>query len=94
MGRHTFIGVLIFTLIALAVALLLPGRPVEKAQHLPWQITQLENGSIRVFGIEIENTPLGEIELLLGEPAVISLFDRYRPERAVVIPPAFLEHAR
>lgn len=83
MGRHTFIGVLIFTLIVLAVALLLPGRTVEKTENLPWQITRLEGGTIRVFGIELETTPLGEIEFLLGEPAEISLFNREDGQRVV-----------
>lgn len=83
MGRHTFLLVLAFTLIALAVALLLPGRSVDKPDKLPWQIELLEGGSTRVFGIELGNTTLGEAEVLIREPAEVSLFDRGEGKRVV-----------
>ena len=41
----------------------------------------IRDGMIKVIGDAVEAA------------RVINLFDRYRPERAVVIPPAFLEHA-
>jgi len=41
----------------------------------------IKSGEIKVIGDEAEAARL------------INLFDRYRPEKAVVIPPAFLEHA-
>lgn len=83
MERHTFLGVLAFTLIALAVALLLPGRSVDKADNLPWQVEQTADGSIRVFGIELGKTTLGEAELLIHEPAEVTLFDRGDDQRVV-----------
>lgn len=83
MGRHTFWGVLLFTLIALAIALLLPGRSVDKVANLPWQIEQTAGGSIRVFGIELGHTTVGDVELLVGEPAEVSLFDRGNEQRVV-----------
>jgi len=41
----------------------------------------IEHGEIKVTGNVAEAARL------------INLFDRYRPEKTVVIPPAFLEHA-
>ena len=49
------------------------------SQNLPEDLIQ--NGEIKVIGDATEAARL------------INLFDRYRPEKAVVIPPAFLEHA-
>lgn len=83
MGRHTFLLVLAFTLIALAAALLLPERSVDKPDKLPWQIELLDGGNTRVFGIELGNTTLGEVEVLIREPAEVSLFDRGEGKRVV-----------
>ncbi len=83
MERHIFLAVLAFTLVALAVAFLLPGRSVDKPDNLPWQIEQLNDGGTRVFGIELAGTTLGEVERLLREPAEVSLFDRGEGRRVV-----------
>ncbi len=83
MERHTFLAVLAFTLIALALALFLPGRSVDEPDNLPWQIERVDGGSIRVFGIELGATSLGEVERLLREPSEVSLFAREDDQRVV-----------
>lgn len=75
MGRHTFLSVLAVTLIALAVAMLLPPeRAPEPARQLPWQIEPTAEGSIRVFGMTLGRTTLGEAEQIAAETAEVSLF--------------------
>ncbi|OOZ40976.1 hypothetical protein BOW53_05460 [Solemya pervernicosa gill symbiont] len=74
MERHTFLSVLIFTLVLLAVGIMLPSGQVDRPVGLPWQIEQTERGSIRVFGIELAHTTLGEAELAFREPSKATLF--------------------
>ena len=83
MERHTFLFVLAITLIALAVAMFIPGQQLDKPVNLPWQIEQTESGSTRVFGIELGKTTLGEVETIIGEPAEVTLFARDEGERVV-----------
>jgi len=74
MERHIFLSVLAVTIIALAVAMFIPGQRGEMPDNLPWQIEQTPSGSTRVFGIELGKTTLGEVEQLINEPAEVSLF--------------------
>lgn len=74
MERHTFLTVLGFSLLAVVVALLIPGQPREQAVDLPWQITPTDDGSIEVFGLTLGKTPLAVLERKLGEEAEVSLF--------------------
>ena len=75
--------VLVGALLALAVAMLLPGPPRETPIHLPWQIERLEDGSTRVFGLTLGKSTLQEAEQLFQEEAVISLFAKDDGERVV-----------
>ena len=83
MERYTFLSVLAITVIALAVAMFLPGKQGEKPRNLPWQIEQTASGSTRVFGIELGKSTLGEVEGLLKESAEVSLFARDDAQRVV-----------
>jgi hypothetical protein len=75
MRKTLFWPVLLFSVVAVAVAVLLPSGPAPEPPHdLPWQIEALPNGDSRVFGIELGRTPLGELETHLKEPAEIGLF--------------------
>jgi hypothetical protein len=83
MEKHTFLSVLAVTLVALAVAMFIPGKQAEKPSKLPWQIELTPSGTTRVFGAELGKTTLSEVEVLLGEPAEVSLFARDDGQRAV-----------
>jgi hypothetical protein len=74
MERYTFFGVIIVTLLALAIALLIPGKPKEQPVDLPWQIDRLANGNTRVFGLELGKSTLSEIQSKLEEEPEVSLF--------------------
>ncbi len=75
MARHTFLWVLGFTLVAVAVGLFLPGRSIEKPDNMPWQVERVGD-TTRVFGIELGKTTLSDVERLINEPAEVSLFNR------------------
>lgn len=75
MGRHTFLKILFFTIGAVIVGVFfVPGKQGPQLVHLPWQAQQTANGGLQVFGLELGKTSLGEAELLLAEPVVVSLF--------------------
>lgn len=83
MERHIFLSVLAVTIIALAVAMFIPGQRGEMPDNLPWQIEQTPSGSTRVFGIELGKTTLGEVEQLINEPAEVSLFAKDDSQQVV-----------
>lgn len=59
MERKLFLGILAVTLIALAVAILIPGgRSVDEQPKLPWNLQVNEQGRLGVFGIELGNSDL------------------------------------
>ncbi|MFO7593879.1 MAG: hypothetical protein R6X15_07560 [Pseudomonadota bacterium] len=74
MGRHIFLSVLGFSVLAVIIGVfVMPGK-TPRAVHLPWQITVTEEGNLRVLGVELGRTTLGGAELAFGEPAEVSLF--------------------
>lgn len=82
--RHIFAGVILGTLIALAIGIMLPGGDTrEVGMYLPWQISLNESGQTRVFGTTLGQSTLGELEQLVREPVVISLFARDNGEQVV-----------
>jgi len=71
-----FIRVLAAALLILAAAIVVPVFFVEQEEaprNLPWQVEPVD-GTIRIFGITLGQTTLGEAEQQLGEPATVSLF--------------------
>ena len=76
MERYTFLGVLVFSLVALAIGILLPGAPAEKAVNLPWQVEVTANGSTRVLGLELGSSTLSDAEKLFGQTYEVSMFAR------------------
>ncbi len=76
MERYIFLGVLLFTLLALAIGLLLPTKSPEESVYLPWQIEQTASGSIRVLGLELGHSTLGDAERRFNEPYEVSMFAR------------------
>jgi len=83
-GDHIFLKVLGVTIIALAVALWLPGgQPPEEYKNLPWQIEVTPAGLSQVFGVTLGKSTLDEVENQFQEPAEISLFATDAGERVV-----------
>ena len=83
MERYAFLLVLVATLVALAIALLIPGQPKEQAVHLPWQIEAGANGTSRVFGLTLGRSTLMEAKERFQEEAEVSLFATDEGERVV-----------
>ena len=74
MGRHIFLTVLGFSVLAVVLGVfVLPGK-APKSVHLPWQTTVTAEGNLQVLGVELGRTTLGEAEVSFGEPAEVSLF--------------------
>lgn len=76
MQRYTFLGVLAFTLLALAIGLFMPGKSPQGPVYLPWQIEQTAAGSSRVFGLELGKSTLREAQLRFEEAYEVSMFAR------------------
>lgn len=87
MERYIFTGVLLFSLLALAIGIRVPGTPEEGRQpvavYLPWQIETTASGSSRVFGLELGHSTLGEAQLRFNERYEVSMFARDGGERVV-----------
>ncbi len=84
--RHIFIGVLAASLLALALAMLFPARehaPRREPQTLPWQIEPTADGSIRVFGLWLGKSTVGDAVNRFQEPPEVSLFES--PDKARVV---------
>ncbi len=89
--RSTFPWVLGFTLLAIVVAMLIPGQPKEREENLPWQIQRVDGGTIEVFGLTLGKTTLRDAELQFGVEAEISLFV---PEKGEMVVEAYFDQLR
>ncbi len=72
-----FLSILGFSLLALLVAIYFPAnRSVTsaKSQSLPWQIEATSEGSIRVFGLLLEQSTVNDAIHRFNETAEVSLF--------------------
>ena len=70
--------VIILTLVLLALFLLVNKGNNDKTQIVekyPWQITHLENGKSRVFGIVLGETSLKEVDSILKGSSKVALFE-------------------
>jgi hypothetical protein len=87
MERYIFLGVLLFSLLALALGILVPGNTEKGAEpvavYLPWQIETTPSGSSRVFGLELGHSTLGEAQQRFNAPYEVSMFARDGGERVV-----------
>lgn len=75
MGRHVFLSVLGFSVLALIIGTLL-SLPFGNDSNLgyPWQLEVMPDGSTRVFQVHLGQTTLAEAERLFQESAEITLF--------------------
>jgi len=72
-----FLGVLASSLLLLALAIYFPSKqtaPPVQAQSLPWQIETTTDGSIRVFGLQLERSTVNDAIQRFGENAEVSMF--------------------
>ncbi|HEB94910.1 MAG TPA: hypothetical protein ENI96_00595 [Sedimenticola thiotaurini] len=75
MERKIALTILGITLVALALAILLPGgRTVSEHPKLPWLIEKDAQGSITVFGVTLGRSTLQEMRDGLQEQGVLNLF--------------------
>ena len=81
--RHIFAGVLLGTVLILALAMLIPSNLDQVGSHLPWQIELDHQGRTQVFGTTLGKSPMGELEQRIGEPVVLSLFAHDDGKRVV-----------
>jgi hypothetical protein len=88
--RHTFLAVLGFTLLAIAVAIMLPGQKAPERVNLPWQIERTADGGSRVFGLTLGRSTLAEAETQLQEPVKVQLF---RPENGAITVEGYMDNA-
>jgi len=83
MERYTFLGVLLLTVLALGVAMLMPGKAPEGPVYLPWEIEQTASGSTSVFGLELGQSTLADAERRFAESYEVSMFARDGGEKVV-----------
>jgi hypothetical protein len=74
MERKTFLTILGLSLLALAIALLMPGRKPDPNPRLPWDIQVTEDGSSSVFGITFGKSVLSDAQKVFAEEGEVSLF--------------------
>ena len=72
--RYTFLGVLLFSLLAVGVGIMLPSEQKEGPVYLPWQIEKTQGGSIRVLGLELGKSTLLDAQRRFQEVYEVSLF--------------------
>jgi hypothetical protein len=83
MERFVFLGVLVFSIVAVIVGVfLMPGRPVGE-MHLPWQVEITPEGNSRVFGVEIGRSTLAETSHIFKELPEVTLFEQKDGKRVV-----------
>ncbi len=75
MERKIFLWVFSLTLIALALAILLPGgRTMDKDPKLPWDIRLDQQGGSEVFGLSLEQSTLNDAKQIFQNEGKVSLF--------------------
>ncbi|HEY0635276.1 MAG TPA: hypothetical protein VGE00_07840 [Gammaproteobacteria bacterium] len=87
MGRHTFLTVLLFTALILAVAIFLPsGRePAAGRGDYPWNVTVDSEGFSTVFGISVGRSTVRQAAELIRDPAELSMFVASDGKQAVEV---------
>ena len=76
MGKNVFLMVFGGALLAIAIAIMIPGRPPEPRVNLPWQIERISDSSIRIFGLTLGQSTLYDAEQAFQEESVVTLFSK------------------
>ncbi len=74
MDKKIILGVIALIVGAIGALLLVPSKPTDTPDSLPWNISHPTPGTTRVFGITLGKTSLGETEQVFKEQTEISLF--------------------
>jgi hypothetical protein len=74
MDKKIVISILALSLLAIVIGLSIPVAPVKQGQVMPWQIEATPQGSTRVFGLLIGESPLQAAERQFQAAAEVSLF--------------------
>lgn len=75
MDRKILLGLISFSLIAVAMAILLPGGKTPEAHpKLPWDIQQTDAGHTKIFDLTLYQSTLEDAQTLLGDDGKVSLF--------------------
>ncbi len=87
MGRHIFLSVLLFTLLVLALAILLPtGRePLSARGDYPWNVTVDSEGYSQVFGITVGRSTVRQAAEVIRDPGEVSMFVAADGKQAVEV---------
>ena len=76
MGKHVFLSVLGFSVLALLLGMLLSSQYGDRVNPgYPWQIEVLPDASTRVFQLQLGSTTLAQAEQVFQEAAEVTLFD-------------------
>ncbi len=85
---QVFLSVLGASLLLLAIAIFFPSEqkkiPVQ-TQSLPWQIETTADGSIRVFGLQLEHSTVNDAIRRFNENAEVSLFVSPKNQRVIEV---------
>jgi hypothetical protein len=91
-GKHVFLSVLAFAIIALfAAQQLTDSGPPEQHAGFPWEVQVLESGHSQVFSLTLGKSTLAQAEKLFREVAELTLFSDEGSEPAVE---AFFEEVK
>jgi len=77
MERKIFLNVLIFSVLAVAIAVFFPGQQKQvpdRNQSLPWQISPTSEGSIKVFNLTLGQSTIADAIHRLNEVSELSMF--------------------
>lgn len=74
MDKKIILGVIALIVGAIGALLLVPSKPTDTPDSLPWNISHPTPGTSRVFGITLGKTSLGETEKIFKEQTEVSLF--------------------
>jgi hypothetical protein len=83
MERKIILGILALAFVLFIIAMLIPSGREQPRDVLPWQISVTDTGSIRVFGLHLGYTTIGEAQQKFEEGAKISLFASEQGEYVV-----------
>jgi hypothetical protein len=74
MDKKIILGVFALVVVSISALLLIPSKPIDTPDTLPWKITHPTPDTSRVFGITLGQSSLEDAEKVFKEQTEISLF--------------------